>query len=50
MINKRDKVINEKEEFENLTSYETESIKSETAYKLKLELVEDDPVSAADIF
>ena len=35
-INKQDRELLKQEDFENLTSYETESIKSETAYKFNL--------------
>ena len=36
-INKQDRELLKQEDFENLTSYETESIKSETAYQFTLE-------------
>ena len=36
-INKQDRELLKQEDFENLTSYETESIKSESAYQIKLE-------------
>ena len=36
-INKQDRELLAQEDFENLTSYETESIKSETAYQFTLE-------------
>ena len=35
-INKHDTVLNAREEFDDLTSYETESIKSETEYQIDL--------------
>ena len=36
-INKQDRELNKQEDFDNLSSYKTESIKSEGAYEFKME-------------
>ena len=41
-INKQDRELIKQEDFENLTSYETESIQSESVYQIKLEPIPDD--------
>ena len=35
-INKQDRVLNNQEELDDLTSYETESVKSESEYQIEL--------------
>ena len=38
-INKQDRALNAQEELDDLTSYETESIKSETEYQIELQKI-----------